>query len=156
MPPAPPSRTRSKFTIGLIQMRCVPDAAVNLKRAAELLDEATARGVTIACLPELFRTPYFCQVEDPSRFDLAEPIPGPTSEALAAIARKTGMVIVGSVFERRAAGVYHNTATVHEADGSLCGVYRKMHQTSVVSQQCNRVKAKRHNQDKHQYDRGLN
>ncbi len=88
---------------------------------------AAARGVQIACLPELFRTTYFCQVEDPARFDLAEPIPGPTTEALAAVARETGMSLVGSIFERRAAGLYHNTAVVLDADGTIRGLYRKMH-----------------------------
>jgi N-carbamoylputrescine amidase len=115
------------FTLGLIQMRCTPDPAVNLRRAGDLLRDAARRGAEIACLPELFRTPYFCQTEDPAVFDLAEPIPGPTSDALAAIARETNMVIVGSVFERRAAGVYHNSVVVLDAQGKLRGTYRKMH-----------------------------
>src|SRR5215210_5826647 len=84
-------------------------------------------GAVPASPPELFRTQYFCQVEDPALFDLAEPIPGPTTEALAAVAREAGLVVVGSVFERRTAGVYHNSAVVLDADGSLCGLYRKMH-----------------------------
>ncbi|MBV8384127.1 MAG: carbon-nitrogen hydrolase [Planctomycetaceae bacterium] len=108
-------------------MRCSIDPDDNLRRAREALREAARRGAQVACLPELFRTRYFCQVEDPSRFDLAEPIPGPTTEALAAVARETRMVVVGSIFERRAAGVYHNTAVVLDADGSLRGRYRKMH-----------------------------
>ncbi|MBV8556778.1 MAG: carbon-nitrogen hydrolase [Planctomycetaceae bacterium] len=108
-------------------MRCSIDPDDNLRRAREALREAARRGAQVACLPELFRTRYFCQVEDPSRFDLAEPIPGPTTEALAAVAREARMVVVGSIFERRAAGVYHNTAVVLDADGSLRGRYRKMH-----------------------------
>ena len=84
-------------------------------------------GAQVACLPELFRTQYFCQVEEAARFDLAEPIPGPTTEALARVARETRMVIVGSIFEQRAAGIYHNTAVVLDADGTLRGLYRKMH-----------------------------
>ena len=92
------------FTVGLIQMRCSTDPDDNLRRACAMLREAAGRGAQVACLPELFRTQYFCQAEDPARFDLAEPIPGPTTEALAQVARETGMVVVGSIFERRAAG----------------------------------------------------
>ena len=121
------SRPAAAMTLGLVQMRCSTDPEDNLRRACDGLREAAGRGATVACLPELFKTQYFCQVEDPSRFDLAEPIPGPTTEALAAVARGAGIVVVGSIFERRAAGVYHNTAVVYEADGSLRGVYRKMH-----------------------------
>ncbi|HWE39399.1 MAG TPA: carbon-nitrogen hydrolase [Isosphaeraceae bacterium] len=115
------------FVIALIQMRCSADPADNLRRADGAIGEAARRGAKVACLPELFRTPYFCQVEDPARFDLAEPVPGPTTEALAEVARSSGIVVVGSLFERRAAGVYHNTAVVLDADGTLCGRYRKMH-----------------------------
>jgi N-carbamoylputrescine amidase len=118
---------RPPFRVGLIQMRCSNDPVDNLRRASEMLREAAAKGVRVACLPELFLTEYFCQVEDASVFDLAEPVPGPTTEALAAIARETKMTIVGSVFERRTAGVYHNTAVVLDADGSMAGMYRKMH-----------------------------
>jgi N-carbamoylputrescine amidase len=121
------SRSSRAFTVGLVQMRCSTDPDVNLRRACEGVREAARRGARVACLPELFRTQYFCQVEDPSRFDLAEPVPGPTTEALAAEARAAGIVVVGSVFERRAAGVYHNTAVVLDADGTLKGRYRKMH-----------------------------
>jgi N-carbamoylputrescine amidase len=120
-------RPTRPFTIGLLQMRCSADPDDNLRRACDALRQAARRGVQVACLPELFRTRYFCQVEDPALFDLAEPIPGPTTDALAAVARETGMVVVGSVFERRTAGVYHNSAVVLDADGSLRGVYRKMH-----------------------------
>ena len=121
------SHAARPFTVGLVQMRCSTDPEANVRRACEALREAARQGARVACLPELFRTQYFCQVEDPALFDLAEPIPGPTTEALAAVARETGMVVVGSIFERRAAGVYHNTAVVLDADGSLRGRYRKMH-----------------------------
>jgi N-carbamoylputrescine amidase len=121
------SRSSKPFTVGLVQIRCSTDPDANLRRACEGLREAAGRGAQVACLPELFRTQYFCQVEDPTRFDLAEPIPGPTTEALAAVARETAMVVVGSIFERRTAGVYHNTAVVLDADGSTRGLYRKMH-----------------------------
>ena len=86
-----------------------------------------AAGAQIVCLPELFRSRYFCQSEDHAQFDLAEPIPGPSTEALSATARRHGVVIVGSLFERRTAGIYHNTAVVLDADGSIAGTYRKMH-----------------------------
>ncbi len=115
------------FTLGLIQMRCSTNPEENVQRACDFLREAASRGANVACLPELFRTQYFCQTEDHANFDLAEPIPGPTSEALATVARETGMTVVGSLFERRAAGVYHNTAVVLDADGRLVGLYRKMH-----------------------------
>jgi N-carbamoylputrescine amidase len=115
------------FTVGLIQMRCSTDPEDNLNRACTMLRQAGERGAQIGCLPELFRTQYFCQSEDASRFDLAEPIPGPTSEMLSKIARDTRMVVVGSIFERRAAGLFHNTAIVLDADGTLRGRYRKMH-----------------------------
>jgi N-carbamoylputrescine amidase len=122
-----PSHATRPFTVALVQMRCSTDPDANLRRACAALREAAGRGAQVACLPELFRTQYFCQVEDAALFDLAEPIPGPTTEALAAVARETGMVVVGSIFERRTAGVYHNTAVVLDADGSLRGRYRKMH-----------------------------
>src|SRR5262245_15058099 len=118
---------RQTFTIGLIQMRCAPDPETNLERAEAFLRQAASSGAQIACLPELFRTPYFCQREDPAVFDLAEPIPGPSTERLGQVARETGMVVVASLFERRAPGVYHNTAAVLDADGRLAGRYRKMH-----------------------------
>jgi N-carbamoylputrescine amidase len=118
---------RQTVSVGLVQMRCVPDPAVNLDQAAAQVRQAAAAGAQVVCLPELFRTPYFCQREDPSLFDLAEPVPGPTTERLAAVARETGTVVIASVFERRTAGVYHNTAAVLDADGALAGIYRKMH-----------------------------
>jgi N-carbamoylputrescine amidase len=121
------SRSAKPFAVGLVQMRCSTDPGDNLRRACDGLRTAARRGAKVACLPELFRTQYFCQTEDHAHFELAEPIPGPTTEALASVAREAGMVVVGSVFERRAAGVYHNTAVVLDADGALRGVYRKMH-----------------------------
>src|SRR5580693_885523 len=120
-------RSPRPFTVGLIQMRCSVDPEDNVRRGCAMLRAAAERGVQVACLPELFRTQYFCQAEDAARFDLAEPIPGPTTDALAQLARETGLVVVGSIFERRAAGIYHNTAVVLDADGELLGRYRKMH-----------------------------
>ena len=117
----------ARFRIGLVQMRVGSDPAGNVEAAIARIREGAAGGAQVVCLPELFRTPYFCQREDPALFDLAEPIPGPTSDALARIAREVGVVIVASLFERRAAGVYHNTAVVLDADGALRGRYRKMH-----------------------------
>jgi N-carbamoylputrescine amidase len=118
---------QTPFTIGLIQMRCETDPAVNLDRAVEGIRQAAAAGGQVVCLPELFRSPYFCQCQDPNIFDWAEPIPGPSTERLSQVARETGTVVVASLFERRAAGVYHNTAAILDADGGLLGIYRKMH-----------------------------
>jgi len=108
-------------------MRCGPDPDANLARACELVREAARQGANVICLPELFRSQYFCQVEDHKYFQLAEEIPGPSTEALGAVARDCGAVVIASLFERRAPGVYHNTAAVLDADGSLLGKYRKMH-----------------------------
>jgi N-carbamoylputrescine amidase len=108
-------------------MSCVPDPATNLDKAIRQVRQAARMGAQIVCLQELFRTPYFCQEEDHARFELAEPIPGPTSEALTKVAKELGVVLVASLFERRTAGVYHNTAAVIDADGTLLGLYRKMH-----------------------------
>jgi len=116
-----------KFRVGLVQMAMTSDPDKNLQRALERVREAAARGAEIICLPELFQTQYFCQREDISLFDLAEPIPGPTSARLAEVARQLHIVLIASLFEKRAAGVYHNTAAVFDADGSLRGLYRKMH-----------------------------
>jgi N-carbamoylputrescine amidase len=115
------------FTLGLVQMRCDAAPAVNLDKAVAAVHKAAAAGAQIVCLPELFRSPYFCQSQDPAQFDLAEPIPGPSSRRLAEAAKATGVVVVGSLFERRAPGLYHNTAVVLDADGALLGIYRKMH-----------------------------
>src|SRR6516164_6754036 len=113
--------------LGLVQMRCDSRPERNLEKAIGRIRQAAEKGAQIVCLQELFRSQYFCQRQDPSLFDLAEPIPGPTTERLARVARDTGTVIVASMFERRAAGVYHNTAAVLDADGTLLGTYRKMH-----------------------------
>jgi len=114
--------------VGLVQMRCAPDdPAANLAKAIAGIEDAAVRGAELVCLQELFRTPYFCQSEVHGRFDLAEPVPGPTTEALAKVAAARGVVVVASVFERRAEGLYHNTAVVLDADGRQAGVYRKMH-----------------------------
>ncbi len=115
------------FTLGLVQMRCEADPALNLENAVRRVDKAAALGADIICLPELFRSQYFCQRCDPALFDLAESIPGPTTERLGQLARRHGKVIVASLFERRSAGLYHNTAVVLDADGTLLGLYRKMH-----------------------------
>ena len=119
----PPTR----FRLGLVQMRCGTDPAANVERAVAGVREAAGRGAGIVCLPELFRTQYFCQREDAALFDLAEPIPGPTTDRMAAVAKELGVVLVVSLFERRAAGVYHNTAVILDADGRIAGRYRKMH-----------------------------
>jgi N-carbamoylputrescine amidase len=116
-----------KFVLGLIQMRCTKDAAENLSRVTDKIREAARRGAQIICTHELFRGEYFCRTEDASLFDLAEPVPGATTEALAQIARENKIVLVASLFERRAAGIYHNTCAVLDADGSFLGKYRKMH-----------------------------
>jgi N-carbamoylputrescine amidase len=116
-----------RFRVGLVQMRCTTDPAANVERAVAGVRDAAGRGAHIVCLPELFRTQYFCQREDPELFELAEPIPGPTTERFAGLARECRTVLVVSLFERRAAGLYHNTAVVIDADGTLRGRYRKMH-----------------------------
>src|SRR5690349_1408997 len=108
-------------------MACSTDPDQNLSKAEARLREAAERGAQIVCVQELFRSQYFCREENCDLFDLAEPIPGPTSQSFTRLARELGIVIVGSVFERRAAGVYHNTALIIDADGSLLGLYRKMH-----------------------------
>lgn len=115
------------FTLGLVQMRCEEDLTANLDRALSAIHRAARNGAEIICLQELFRSPYFCQRHDPALFELAEPVPGPTSERLARAARETGTVIAASLFERRTSGVYHNTAVLFDVDGSICGLYRKMH-----------------------------
>src|SRR5438105_331158 len=116
-----------RFTVGLVQMSCGPEPAANLEKGVRKIAEAARGGAQIVCLQELFRSQYFCQRQDPSVFDLAEPIPGPSTEQLAQVARETEAVVVASLFERRAPGVYHNTAAVFDADGTLLGLYRKMH-----------------------------
>jgi len=116
-----------KFTIGLIQMSCSPDPQKNLEKAVARVKEAAGRGAQVICLPELFRSQYFCQKEDPELFNLAESVPGPSTEALAAVARQHHVVVVAPVFEKRAPGIYHNSAVVIDANGEIAGLYRKMH-----------------------------
>ena len=116
-----------KVTLGLIQTAVSPDPAANVAHTIERIREAAKSGAEIICTQELFASHYFCQVEDHKYFALAESIPGPTTEALAAVAKEHGVVIIASLFERRAQGLYHNTAAILDADGSLLGKYRKMH-----------------------------
>lgn len=115
------------YHVGLVQLSCSPDPDENLNKAAARVREAAKNGAQVVCLPELFRTQYFCQREDAALFDLAEPIPGPTTEKMSAVAREQKVVVVASIFEKRARGLYHNTAAIIDADGSLKGIYRKMH-----------------------------
>jgi N-carbamoylputrescine amidase len=116
-----------KYTVALVQMKMGPDPEQNMVGAVRHVDEAARLGAQVVCLPELFRTQYFCQREDLALFDLAEAIPGPSTERLAAVAREAGVAIVASLFERRAAGLYHNTAVTLNAQGEIASVYRKMH-----------------------------
>jgi N-carbamoylputrescine amidase len=116
-----------KFSVGLVQMRCTTNKEDNLARAAEKIREAAGGGAQVICLHELFAGEYFCRTEDPELFNLAEAVPGPTTERLAVVAKEKKVALVVSVFERRAAGVYHNTCAVLDADGAYLGKYRKMH-----------------------------
>jgi N-carbamoylputrescine amidase len=115
------------FSIGLVQMACAPEPERNLAKAVARIEEAAARGAQVICLPELFRSQYFCQKEDPDLFNLAETVPGPSTEALSAVARRHQVVVLAPIFERRAPGIYHNSAVVIDANGELVGLYRKMH-----------------------------
>lgn len=122
----PPSAA-GKFKIGLVQMCCAPDPAENLEKAVWRVREAAGQGAQIVCLQELFRSQYFCREENAELFALAETIPGPTTDRLGPIARELGIVIIASLFEKRTAGLYHNTAVIIGADGTIQGRYRKMH-----------------------------
>jgi len=124
---APRKGSAHVVKVGLVQTHASDDAADNLARTLKLIDQAAKKGANIVCTQELFLTPYFCQEEDQANFDLAEAIPGPTTQALVKKAKQHGIVIVGSLFEKRARGLYHNTAVVIDADGSVLGKYRKMH-----------------------------
>jgi N-carbamoylputrescine amidase len=117
----------SKTQIALVQMPCGPEPDANLAHVLELIGDAAKNGAQIVCLPELFRSQYFCQSEDHDNFSLAEPIPGPSTNALTKLAREKSVIIVASLFEKRAAGVYHNSAVTIDADGNILGKYRKMH-----------------------------
>lgn len=120
-------KKQSAFRVGLIQTSCSTDPAINLEKAILSIREAAKRGAQIICLEELFRSQYFCREERADLFDLAESIPGPSTEAIGKIAKEHGVVVVASLFEHRATGLYHNTAAIINADGSLSGIFRKMH-----------------------------
>jgi N-carbamoylputrescine amidase len=125
---AMPKKSKSNVvTVGLIQMSCDQDPIKNLKKAITRIGEAAKKGAQIVCLQELFRSQYFCQTEDIALFKLAETIPGPTTEALSKVARQNKVVLLASLFEKRAAGVYHNTAVIIDEKGKIAGKYRKMH-----------------------------
>ncbi len=113
--------------IGIVQMSCTEDVAANFDKTIEKIREAAASGAQIVCLQELFRSLYFCDVEDHANFQLAEAVPGPTTDRLGALAGELGVVIIASLFEKRAHGLYHNTTAVLDADGTYLGKYRKMH-----------------------------
>jgi N-carbamoylputrescine amidase len=116
-----------RFRVGLVQMAMSPDPGENLEKAVARVEEAAAQGAQVVCLPELYRSRYFCQKEDQALFDLAEPVPGPSTERLSEAARRAGVALVVPIFERRAPGLYHNSAVILDADGSTLGLYRKMH-----------------------------
>ena len=118
---------KNHVRVGLVQMACLPNPDTNLKKALTNIRIAAAKGAQIVSSQELFRTEYFCKTENTKNFDLAETIPGPSTDALSKAARASGVVIIASLFERRAKGVYHNTAVVIDADGKFLGKYRKMH-----------------------------
>ncbi len=124
---APQAQRDSAFKIGLVQMSCSTDADKNLTKAIAGIRRAASEGAEIVCLPELFRSQYFCREENAELFHLAETIPGPSTEALSTVARELQLSIIASLFEKRAPGLYHNTAAILDADGSLAGLYRKMH-----------------------------
>jgi N-carbamoylputrescine amidase len=117
----------SRITLGLLQTAASSDPETNLRRTLRLAERAARQGARIICTQELFRSPYFCQSEDYAHFELAEPIPGPSTKAFQKLARRQAVVVIASLFEKRAPGIYHNTAVVIDADGSILGLYRKMH-----------------------------
>lgn len=120
-------RRPQRFTIALVQMACTSKPEENLARAVARIQEAARAGAQVICLPELFRSQYFCQREDAALFDLAEPVPGPTTAALGRVAQKAQVVVLVPVFERRAPGLFHNSAAVIDVSGEMVGLYRKMH-----------------------------
>lgn len=120
-------QSAAKFNVGLVQMSASPDADSNLERAVSFVEQAAKLGAQVVCLPELFRSQYFCQREDASLFDLAEAVPGPSTNALGRVARERKITVIAPVFERRAAGLYHNSAALIDTEGRVSGVYRKMH-----------------------------
>ncbi|HSR91679.1 MAG TPA: carbon-nitrogen hydrolase [Gemmatimonadales bacterium] len=117
----------AKVVLGLVQMAMSDDQSDNMRRAVAGVREAAAKGAKVICLPELFLSRYFCQIEDHRFFQLAEPIPGPSTTSLGALAKELGVVIIASLFEKRAEGLYHNTTAILDADGKYLGKYRKMH-----------------------------
>jgi len=117
----------SAFNVGLLQMTPTRDSLLNLERAVHLVGEAASSGAQVVCLPELFRSPYFCQREDAELFNLAETIPGPSTQAIGAVAREKKLTVIVPLFEKRAPGLYHNSAAVIGPDGEIIGIYRKMH-----------------------------
>ena len=119
--------THAPFTVGIIQDSASDDTAATVAATIERVREAAKRGAQIVCLKELFNAPYFCKSQKCERFDLAEPIPGPTTDAMQALAKELGIVLIVPIFEKQARGVYRNSAAIIDADGSLLGVYRKMH-----------------------------
>ena len=123
----PEPRHAREFTVGLVQMSCLEDPDQNRSRALEGVRSASSQGAQIVCLQELFSSPYFCQSEDTRFFDLAESIPGPTTECFSQVARDLGIVLIVPIFEKRAPGLFHNSAVVVDRDGRLLGTYRKMH-----------------------------
>lgn len=120
-------QSAAKFKVGLVQMAASPDADSNLERAVSFVEQAAKLGAHVVCLPELFRSQYFCQREDASLFDLAEAVPGPSTNALGRVARERKITVIAPVFERRAAGLYHNSAALIDTEGRVSGLYRKMH-----------------------------
>ena len=120
-------RSSSTVTLALVQARCSSDPDANLQKTLRAAERAAKDGARIICTQELFRSHYFCQTEDHEYFNLAEPIPGPSTDAFQKLAKRRRVVVIASLFEKRAAGVYHNTAAVIDADGGLLGIYRKMH-----------------------------
>jgi N-carbamoylputrescine amidase len=122
-----PTSSSKNFRVGLVQMRMSRDPAENTRVAVQRIRDAAAKGAEVICLPELYRSPYFCQREDAGLFDLAESLPGPSTEALGAAAREAGVAVLAPLFERRAAGLHHNTVAVIERTGEIVGLYRKMH-----------------------------
>ena len=117
----------TRLTVAALQLAFTDDTDANIRAVSELVREAAAKGAEVVCLPELYRSPYFCQKEDHSLFDLAEPIPGPSTEALGKAAKDADVVVVAPIFERRAIGLYHNSAAIIDATGEVVGLYRKMH-----------------------------
>ncbi len=120
-------KSSSSIKLGLLQQACSADPAANLKKTLAAAERAAKAGANIICTQELFRSQYFCQNEDHANFKLAESIPGPSTDAFQKLAKKHGVVVIASLFEKRASGLYHNTAAIIDADGSMLGIYRKMH-----------------------------